>query len=620
MGISRSGLWGWVDAGDEARLREAHAALCARALPEPVGSWLRAPATAARLAAPPLGPPLARWALRAGDAAGLASAAVAALVVAVLAEEGGEAPGALARWGAAPALCEGASGRDPSRWLLERAGEAACDVRLDLALGLPALLAGRDPAAWLSLGRAAAPLASLLASWERLWLDPAARDVEDAGRAARSSWVAAGLASPSGFDVALAYAGDRRSARRHEEVRDALSAPAVLKALRARGDEALARARACVVDETCAAGAALLDALEGGLRWIESFLWARSAVRPAAAVPAWSWASLEVDVQRALERIDFDPRWTGSMDRQRWGIEDMKGDLAATWFPRGFIELGLHAVTGGREARLRALLMEAPPGDLRYFPGFRGIPPDADSLGLALQMAAALPDPPADRIERWLALMAYNLDGGGAPRVWFRRSSAGPTHDPPEVVWAGDDCTACRLSLALGLLQYDPARFDREITAILGAALARFRGDGFDGTHHYAPEFADTLFLRIAARLAESGAAAPLHAEVARRRDALVGAILGSQRLDGSWGGLHATAWYLEALCLHRPERAAVLRAARFLSEMQRGDGGFLPELLYWIVGKPGLMVEYRGLELTTSICARALDAARRAAAAAGWA
>src|SRR5262249_41628272 len=145
---------------------------------------------------------------------------------------------------------------------------------------------------------------------------------------------------------------------------------------------ALTRAR--TVDGAGAAGAALLDALEDGFRWIESFLWARSMARPSTAAPAWTPASLDMDIQRALERIDFDPQWTSSMDHQRWGIEDMKGDIAAIWFPRGFIELGLHAITGGRAPRLRALLMDAPPDDLRYFPGFRGIPPDADSLGLAL--------------------------------------------------------------------------------------------------------------------------------------------------------------------------------------------------------------------------------------------
>ena len=42
--------------------------------------------------------------------------------------------------------------------------------------------------------------------------------------------------------------------------------------------------------------------------------------------------------------------------------------------------------------------------------------------------------------------------------------------------------------------------------------------------------------------------------------------------------------------------------------------------MVYFTVGKPGFMVDYQGVEVTTAMCARALQAAHRGAKAGGGA
>jgi hypothetical protein len=637
-------IWKWLEPEDLERLERALAEVRRSALPQRARSWLEADSTAKRLLHPEPGPPLARWVLRISQTFhGSELSSHIALAVALLAHEDDatrsgagdagsptDAPDALTRWSLAWSLLSAAI---PDRagavasWLLTHGaepqtraipdGDGAWTRALVLGFGLPVLLAGGEPAPWVALARAAAPLVALLASWERLWLEPSERDIDEA---VLSSWVAHGLATPAGQRILFAYAGERRSAPRRDEVRAALREPSVLEAVRGHWVATMASARATLSASTSACGEAFLRALEGGFSFLETFLWMRSLTSTGPGPHPWTWETLDVDIRRAVERIGLDPRWSSSLDVQRWGVSPLEADLVADGFPRGLIELALRELLPGREPRVRELLLEIPAGELRYYRHWRGIPPDADSLGLMLRLASGLPDVPAERLESWIALMAENLGEDGVPRVWFRRSPAGATHEPPQLDWRGDDCTACLLSLALGLVQLDAARFERTLSAILSAALARFRGEGFTGTHHYCPEFASHLFLLLAEALPRADVARALREEVRRCAAALVRQALATQRLDGSWQSPQRTAWNVIALCLHHPDEAALTRAARYLSETQRGDGSWLPELLYYTVGKPGYMVEYRGLEVTTAFCAQALARVRRMALARGWA
>lgn len=622
-------FWKWTRPEDAERLASAQETM------DPPPGWSRR-AMQAALIDVRLGPPWAAWALRSSDEFGLKDTAehTALAIAAMTLEPDGQAPERLVRWGWGAKILTrtpGAATAPLHDWLwslaMERrdecarrspagVGSAALPTatveawKLGLTLGAPACIAGRDLAPWIALSVASAPLVAILTSFERLWLDPSARDIEDA---VLSEWVAGAIAaSPS--PVLLAFAGDRSSAPRHAEVRTVLERADVDREVRARWAAALSAARSTLSIETASLGEELLGALEAMFSNAGTYLWARSSAAPAAPTSGlerpWSVERLSLDVTRALERVERDPAWTSSIDVQRWGVGPLDADLVADWFPRGLVELALDETVGGRAPRIRALLKEIPEGELRYYRGFRGIPPDIDSLGLMLQLAARLPDPPLDRVESWLSLLPWNLRPDGLPHVWLRRSASGPTHEPADLQWAGDRCTACLLCLLLGLLSWSLGSTIRDrhrgsIDALLGHTLSCLGEDGLEGCHHYIPEYAIHLFFRVAARLGEG----PAHA----RRDRLAERILSSQRLDGSWGSPQRTAWMLEALCLARPERSAIERGARYLSETQRGDGAWLSEVVYYTMGKRGVMIEYRGIEVTTAMCARALHAAYRA-------
>ena len=483
-------------------------------------------------------------------------------------------------------------------------------------LGLPAVIAGREPGPWLALARGVAPLLALVSSWERLLLDPAARDLD---AAILSPVVATAIAGPARERVLLSWAGDRRSRMRRAELRNRFAEPEVRDGLRDSFHAGMTAAKNALTRETETIATPLLSVIAGVFAELDLLASLRSPA-PAARPKPWPASGpgtgdtplggIALDVARAVERIARDPSWSSSTDVQRWGVHPLTGDLVADWFPRGLVELGLRRITD-RSRSIRALLEEIPPGELRYYRDWRGIPPDADSLGLMLRLAAGIADAPRERIESWLSVMEENLGADCLPPVWFHLGPGGLTHEPDRA-WDGGDCTACLLSLSLGLAEYAPARFDRVVAAILGLTLDRFRGDGFAGVFHYARDFAAPLYAGLVTRLeALPGEGLPatreLLAEARRACDDLMRSILAAQRLDGSWGSPQSTAWNVEALCLARPVIPPLLRAARYLSETQRGDGGWLAELVYFTVGKPGYMVEYRGIEVTTATCASAL-------------
>lgn len=571
-------------------------------------------------------PPWAAWALRASDELGLGDvAATVAVAVAAMTFEGRaeeEARGLVARWAAgaqvlAHTITDMGRYQEFQRWLaaVAVATRAAGDLpvvawKLRLVFGAPAWCAGVDAAPWTALGAELAPAVALLASFERFWLAP--DGVELASEPA-AAWLACALdAAPAATRLALA--GVLRAPARREEVRAVLERPEVEQEVRRRFAASVAAARAALTSGTAALGRELIDSLEALFARAMTYLFARGLARAPASATAfvrpWTKAECRKDIQRALERLEREPTWDGCVDAQRWGVAPVAADVAADWFPRGLIEIALDETAGGRAARISALLGEVAPGDLRYYRNFRFVPPDVDSLGLALELAARLPEPPVERLASWLALLRHNLGADGVPHVWLVESQAGPTYDAPAVEWAGDRCTACLLRLLLGLrgmpssseLGVDRAPLER---ALVHHVLGCLGAEGFAGCHHYPPEYALHLFFRVAACLDD--------ARVRAARARLTERLLARQRLDGSWGSPQQTAWLLEALCLARPERSAVERAARYLSETQRGDGAWHAELVYYTVGKPGLMTEYRSLEVTTAMCARALRAAERA-------
>jgi hypothetical protein len=333
----------------------------------------------------------------------------------------------------------------------------------------------------------------------------------------------------------------------------------------------------------------------------------RAASREATS--PWLAEGAREDVDAALAFLERTSDWYGSWEVQDRGVAGSGELLVGSWFHRGFILRELHSMGEPLDDAIAALLDEAPPEGLRWYGLWRGIPPDADSLGLALDLASRIEVSPA-RVERWLDPLFASLPQNRVTTTWFDRDSSGPTMDDGEPTYRGNECTSVRLALLLGMVRYDATRFGELIEANLRDLLERRGPEGFRGVYFYGGEYTDALFVE----LARSCLAEPelrldpsLHLDLERALDVVGERAHDSQRLDGGWGSPQRTAFRLRASF---GPRADQLRAIRYLCETQRPDGSWSAEPFYLMPGKADSVAWHLGRELTTAICARSIAAA----------
>lgn len=483
-----------------------------------------------------------------------------------------------------------------------------------LLWGLTALGAGEDPRLWM---RFAATLAEPVALFEGLLDLVGEVPAEVAPRPRLGALVRACLADHAALAVLLeGFAGDWGRPERLEGFRLAVAHGAVLRQLVARREALLSLARAALPVDRGAPGEAFLAALTEGFRHLEGALWARALVARAQCAPPAEATDVATSVRAAVAHLEDTSPWRSSWDVQRFHPMGAPNILVARSFAEGMILLALSEVGGDRQLEIEALLERVPDGDVRYFPEWRGLPPDADSLGLLLQLAARLGTPPRARIAGWLAVLEASLGGDGIDGIvpaWLERGPRGRTATL-EGPFLGNDCTAVRLAFLLGAILYDAERFAPLVRPNLGAVLAQYREGDFGGCVHYAPEFAAHLFLRLAHEL--SSQASPALRELARELGVLrvvadlSATMVAAQRLDGGWGSPQRTALMLEGLAISGAAPERLRRAVKYLVETQGPDGAWPAEPLYITPGKLGGMVPLAGKELTTALCVRALHRA----------
>jgi len=444
-----------------------------------------------------------------------------------------------------------------------------------VAFGMPVWVRGGGDG-WDAFADALYAVVSLLSGLERMLSEPVVCDpgVVDA------------LGRPEA--LLLALAGPSPSA---EEVRGVLvrSRSALLEALQSRLATAVAR-------RPCPELAPLLDGLATRVRWFSSYLAFR------ALVPNREWDPDEVRevVRDAVTFLRERRPWPGSWEVRRGGLVTTRETLVGNWFHRGFILRVLDDLGEPVKDEVAALLAEADPNGIRWFGSWRGIPPDADSLGLALDLCARVGSRPSDG---WLAPMRASLEKG-VSTTWFYQDDEGLTVDPPVVRYAAQSCTAVRLALTLGLLPWGEEALVR---ANVDALAACWDGRTLAGSWFYGEAWTEYLLLRLARRHPE-----PVLVDVA---DAVVARLWREQGDDGGWGGPQATALRLLGLLEGRPASAGgTRRAARYLCRTRRGDGAWNAEPFYRMPG-PGSGAGdhwFEGVELTSSLCAGALGALRR--------
>lgn len=530
-----------------------------------------------------------------------------------------------------PRVDEHGPGIPWSSWCLrvgERAGlpgaGAALAEALALAAGRGAPWAPDEVRRWRRFAELLAEPVGIAEALARLWLDPDAPDLDEP---ARTPLLALWLGEPAlAAPLTLALAGERSSpARRYEIHCLAATAPfraAVASATRRTLDAARAALPGGALG---AAAAAFVDALAERCRFFDDLMAARellTAARPPAARDPRREAA--EDLAAAIAWLEDAAPWRESWEVQRFGVLGSGEVQVGQWFVRGTILLALREL--GRDVRpaMAALLEEIPPGDLRYYgAGCRLVPPDADDLGLMLELAA-ITGAASARAESWIALMLANVRADGSIPTWFERGPAGRTWDGP--TWSGGDCPAVRLHLLRGLLAFDPARFDALIQANAALVLAAAGPDGIAGAYHYEGWYAALALHRFGLLYRERAASRPLRAELDRVEAALRARAASEQRLDGGWGSPLRTAAALEGAALAatggEPTAAAPLleRGARWLGERQLVDGAWPEDPWYRVPMKRGREGRHGGRALSTALCARALGRAAAALGAAGGA
>lgn len=561
-------------------------------------------------------PPWASWALRLAAQFGSPQPERLALALTLLIDSGLDEPARLSL-----ALAEldelGLARADVARVLLDArllappAEDHESDVtpaKLAQLFGLCALAGGRDPQPW---ARFAAAVAELLAMFQGL-LDL----VDDAAPTGPPPRIMALLracrADRDALDSLLdACAGSLDHLDRWIALRCAATNPAVLEQLRVSREGLLAGARDALPSVGAEPGEAFLAALLESFSELNGALWMRGLMARAIPPPALAASSAQVSVSAAIDYLAQTRPWSSAWDVHRFHPMGAPCVLVGRWFIEAVILLALAEICrDDPSAEIAALFEQVPEGEARYFPEWPGLPPDADSLGVLLQLATWLPASQRARLDSWIAVCEASLGSDKRVPTWFVTGPNGRTTPLPGP-FLHDECTAVTLAFLLGALRHDSERFASLFRPNLLLILER----GCEaGCLHYIRDFATHLLLRLvhALRSHPSPSLATLPSELGLDRLAAdrCAALMASQRLDGGWGSPQATALALEGLIHWYPASPCIARAITYLVHTQGPDGAWPAEPIYITPGKFGGMVDFSAKPLTTALCVRALHIA----------
>ncbi|RME22541.1 MAG: hypothetical protein D6798_15520 [Deltaproteobacteria bacterium] len=553
-------------------------------------------------ARPPLRPPLGGWARALAHRMGLPEADRIGLMV------------ELPSLGPAGLVAAGALGVDPDALIDGPRGCVDLLFRLPLAHAGVALDAGGV--------RALSLVVRLAEARVRRWLDP-----DDAALLHAESNVLLDrqLADPAcGPAIRLALAGVRQPLPRRLELHAVLGSDDALASARDAWDAALADARRTCPDVP--ALRAWLDAMDRGMAHVDGaarFKHLVATCRPHGHPP--DDACLDRAVAAAVAFVERPGGGRSTWEVQRWGVGDHEAALVSCWFQEGLLLQALHEAGIDRARRIRALLASLP-DELRWYAplgpdgepdlreGFwRGIPPDADSLGLMLQLAATCGGLDRDKALGWVLFLRASLGEDGRIPTWFYTApGGGRSIHGPAWEFASNDCATARTTALTGLLVAELPGTDDIVRANVPIVAASFVAEGAPDDFYYTPAYSELCFLRFARAWLAARPTDPLSPRVAATRDVVVDRIATSQRLDGSWGSPQDTACRLEGLALHGGDPDRLQAGLRFLEESQHPDGSWSAEPFYLMPGKILARIDYHASsELTTGLCVRSIRTAQ---------
>ena len=352
-----------------------------------------------------------------------------------------------------------------------------------------------------------------------------------------------------------------------------------------------------------------------------------SRCRSAAKMTAWLTAArggepacLPSPAARSVERaaaiawIEADPLHRRSWEHQRWGLAGSPSpklgrDYVSMVILRALVEAGVE----GAASRLAHLVAGLPSGPLRYYGDWDGIPPDCDSLGLALLCAQQTGAATAQQRAAWLAPLRPSLGPGCSLPVWLELGPDGPTCPEPRWRFGGGACGASRAMALRGLLADDPVTHGDVLDANLAAVVCGVAHGGAHAPFYYRPPTAARIVGDLVAEVTRDRPQTRGLSTAVTAVEALRDRARREQGPDGGWGSPLATAERLRLLSGGSGGRLAAERGLRYLSERQQPDGSWASEPLFLTLGKPPFPTHaHGGTELTTAVCLVGFDAAAR--------
>lgn len=299
-----------------------------------------------------------------------------------------------------------------------------------------------------------------------------------------------------------------------------------------------------------------------------------------------------------------DPSYRDAWEVNRWGFLNVP-DLTCKVFPIGLVLDNRVAAGDDCAAEIDALFERYVHNRFHYFEQASALPPDCDTLGLMLGLAAHAAQPRRwrDALDEPLAWMRANIEAdGGLPVFLTRGVDAGDGRAYAHV--AGRHCAAVQARLLLGLVRHDAERF----RSVVGAAarclfeqVARARGGAF---WFYDLPLGAGLVLQLSEALVRHGF--DLEAEATTAVSTCV-ALLRKHADLARLSGQDAALLWLAGGATAAAEGLRHAAWPELLIRSQQQDGGWAAAPLYTLPTRGNLMTWYTSRVVTTSYAYRAL-------------
>lgn len=320
---------------------------------------------------------------------------------------------------------------------------------------------------------------------------------------------------------------------------------------------------------------------------------------------------LDRTIHLAVEALLADPELRESWEVQRWGGPFPRTCVARV-FPVGLCMLALATASIDISSPATSLLSLRCTDGYRYFEGFDGIAPDADLLGIVLQLVARIPPNPdlAASLVWPVEIVFKNTLPDGEIPVWLEQHLREPVPaGAPR--WQGMRCLAVAANCAVGLLEAGVAVPDGFIDRVIGWIVRTWRTDGMRAVFFYGLPYTRFVLARLL-EVAEPQLRVPsVRDELVSIVDDIEASIITSRQCNGGYGGVMDTACSLAVLAIRSTTPFDPWPAIAFLAARQTHDGLWPAEPLYPVPGKDHAPAAHGARPITTALCLYALARTR---------